>query len=192
MGNVYGYARVSSHDQRLNRQLDALAKFGVKREMVYSDRASGKDFERPAYRKLLETIQEGDTIAIKSIDRLGRNYEEILEQWRLLTKIRKVAVVVLDMPLLNTQSPCDGLTNMLISDIVLQLLSYIAQVERESIKRRQAEGIAAAQLRGVRFGRPKKTRPSFYDQIKKSYLKGCLTRKEAASKLGISVSTFDR
>ena len=163
-GNMYGYARVSSKDQNLDRQLDALVEFGVETNMVFSDKPSGKDFDRPEYRRLVETLADGDVVVIKSIDRLGRNYEEILAEWRAITKERKAAIVVLDMPLLDTREKRDGLTSVLISNIVLQLLSYVAQVERENIKQRQAEGIAAARARGVRFGRPKKNRegPNMY------------------------------
>ena len=138
-GNMYGYARVSSKDQNLDRQLDALAEFGVEADMVFADKASGKDFDRPEYRRLVASLAEGDVVVIKSIDRLGRNYEEILAEWRDITKERKAAIVVLDMPLLDTREKPDGLTSVLIADIVLQLLSYVAQVERENIKQRQAE-----------------------------------------------------
>lgn len=192
MSSVYGYARVSTRDQNLDRQLDALAESGVDQDNVFMDKASGKDFERPEYQRLLRVLRPEDVIVIKSIDRLGRNYDEILEQWRLLTKERGVAIVVLDMPLLDTRSHRNGLTSVLISDIVLQLLSYVAQMERESIKRRQAEGIAAAQARGVRFGRPKKKRPACYTSTKESFLGGHLTRREAATRLKVSASTFDR
>lgn len=192
MGSVYGYARVSTRDQNLDRQLDALAEFGVNRDNVFMDKASGKDFARPEYRRLLGALRPEDMVVIKSIDRLGRNYDEILEQWRLLTKERGVAIVVLDMPLLDTRNHHDGLTSVLISDIVLQLLSYVAQMERENTKQRQAEGIAAAQARGVRFGRPKKKRPACYASTKESYLGGHLTRQEAATRLKVSASTFDR
>jgi DNA invertase Pin-like site-specific DNA recombinase len=156
-GVMYGYARVSSRDQNLDRQLVALAEFGVEIANVFADKASGKDFDRPEYRLLIETLADGDVVVIKSIDRLGRNYEEILAEWRTITKERKAAIVVLDMPLLDTRERRDGLTSVLIADIVLQLLSYVAQVERENIKQRQAEGIAAAQARGVRFGRSPKS-----------------------------------
>lgn len=192
MGKLYGYARVSARDQNLDRQLDALKEFGINRDDIFMDKASGKDFARPEYQRLLYTLQPEDVVVIKSIDRLGRNYDEILEQWRQLVKERGVAIVVLDMPLLDTRNNRDGLTNVLISDIVLQLLSYVAQMERENIKQRQAEGIAAAQARGVRFGRPKKKRPACYVSTKESYLGGHLTRKEAAARLKISTSTFDR
>lgn len=191
-GRMYGYARVSSKDQNLDRQLDAFEAFGVPRDAIFADKASGKDFDRPEYRRLVESLAEGDAVVIKSIDRLGRNYEEILTEWRTITKERKAAIVVLDMPLLDTRERRDGLTNMLISDIVLQLLSYVAQVERENIKQRQAEGIAAAQARGVRFGRPKKKRPACYEATKASYLGGHITRQEAADRMKVCVSTFDR
>lgn len=191
-GRMYGYARVSSKDQNLDRQLDAFEAFGVPRDAIFADKASGKDFDRPEYRRLVESLAEGDVVVIKSIDRLGRNYEEILTEWRTITKERKAAIVVLDMPLLDTRERRDGLTNVLISDIVLQLLSYVAQVERENIKQRQAEGIAAAQARGVRFGRPKKKHPACYEATKASYLGGHITRQEAADRMKVCVSTFDR
>ena len=192
MGTTYGYARVSSRDQNLDRQLDALADFGVERARIFADRASGKDFERPQWRRLVGRLAEGDTLVVKSIDRLGRNYDEILAQWRRITKERRAAVVVLDMPLLDTRRERDGVTGVLIADIVLQLLSYVAQIERESIHPRQAEGIAAAQARGVRFGRPSKQRMALFEDAKRSYLSGHITRHEAAARLEVSVSTFDR
>lgn len=147
MATVYGYARVSSRDQNLNRQLDALSAYGVEPANVFADRASGKDFDRPQYRELLHALASGDVLVVLSIDRLGRNYSEILEEWRRITKELGAAIVVLDMPLLDTRArDCGGsdVTSTLIADIVLQLLSYVAQVERENIHRRQAEGIAAA------------------------------------------------
>lgn len=192
MGTTYGYARVSSRDQNLDRQLDALADFGVERARIFADRASGKDFERPQWRRLVGRLAEGDTLVVKSIDRLGRNYDEILAQWRRITKERRAAVVVLDMPLLDTRRERNGVTGVLIADIVLQLLSYVAQIERESIHQRQAEGIAAAQARGVRFGRPSKQRMALFEDAKRSYLSGHITRHEAAARLEVSVSTFDR
>lgn len=187
---VFGYARVSSRDQNLDRQLDALREFGV--EEVFADKASGRDFERPEWRRMVGLLSEGDLLVVKSIDRFGRNYEEILDQWRDITKTKGAEVVVLDMPLLDTRRERDGITGVLISDIVLQLLSYVAQVERESIHQRQAEGIAAAKARGVKFGRPEKKRPSAYKSTRESYLEGHLTRSEAAARLGVSVSTFDK
>lgn len=191
-GSVYGYARVSSREQNLDRQLAALEAFGVERVNVYADKASGKDFERPAWRELSELLAEGDVLVVKSIDRFGRNYEEIIEEWRRITKRCGAAVVVLDMPLLDTRRERGDITGVLIADIVLQLLSYVAQVERESIRQRQAEGIAAAKARGVKFGRPRKVRPQSYVSVRESYLAGCLTRAQAASQMGISISTFDK
>ena len=190
--SVYGYARVSSRDQNLDRQLDALAAFGVESGNVFADKASGRDFDRPEWRRLMGALRAGDVLVVKSIDRLGRDYEEIIEQWRRVTKERGVAVVVLDMPLLDTRARPDSVTGTFIADLVLQLLSYVAQVERENIKQRQAEGIAAAKARGVRFGRPAIRRPSCYEGTKASYLGGHISRREAAARMGVSVSTFDK
>lgn len=189
-GRTYGYARASSRDQNLDRQIDALEAFGV--DEVFADKASGRDFERPEWRRLVATLCEGDVLVVKSIDRFGRSYDEILEQWRGITKERGAAVVVLDMPLLDTRRGREGVTGVLIADIVLQLLSYVAQVERESIHQRQTEGIAAAKARGVRFGRPRKERPTSYVTTKASYLEGHITRSEAARRMKVSVSTFDK
>lgn len=191
-GRVYGYARVSTREQHLDRQMDALAEWGVLPRAIYADKASGKDFDRPAYRRLVRRLAPGDVLVIKSIDRLGRNYEEILEEWRAITRERGAAIVVLDMPLLDTRREHDGITGVLIADIMLQLLSYVAQVERENIRQRQAEGIAAAHARGVRFGRPRKSRPPMYADVRSKYLAKSITRKAAAVALQVSVSTFDR
>lgn len=191
-GRVYGYARVSSRDQNLDRQVDALIEYGIPERHVFADKASGKDFKRPRYKALMRKLQEGDVLVIKSIDRLGRNYEEILDEWRIITKRRKVAIVVLDMPLLDTRSTKENLTGVFIADIMLQLLSYIAQIERENTRQRQAEGIAAAKARGVKFGRPKIPKPPSYYRIKRAYLAGYMTRRQAAEYLGVSRSTFDK
>lgn len=190
--NTYGYARVSSRDQNLDRQIDALTAFGVAKRDLFTDKASGKDFDRPNYIRLMNKLKSGDTLVIKSIDRLGRNYSEILEEWRLITKGKGAAIVVMDMPLLDTRKEYEGATGMLIADIILQLLSYVAQVERENIRQRQAEGIASARARGVKFGRPKKPKPGIYEKTAKLYLEGSLTRAEAAKRLKVSASTFDR
>ena len=144
MARTYGCARVSTREQNLDRQMDALAEFGVAREDIFADKANGKDFERPQWISMKKALREGDVLVVKSIDRFGRSYEEIIEQWRDITKVRGAAVVVLDTPLLDTRRERDGITGVLIADIVLQLLSYVAQVERESIHQRQADGIAAA------------------------------------------------
>ena len=192
MVKTYGYARVSAKDQNLDRQLDALAQQGLCASMIFADKASGKDFERPEYQRMLHTLCAGDVLVIKSIDRLGRNYDEILDEWRRITKDIGAEVVVLDMPLLNTGDRVNGVTGALISDIVLQLLSYVAQVERENIRQRQSEGIAAAKARGVRFGRPKKKRPKCYEETKRQYVDGIITRKVAAQRNKVCVSTFDK
>lgn len=188
---TYGYARVSARDQNLDRQMDALAAFGVSGERVFADRASGKDFERPEYRRMLGSLRRGDVVVVKSIDRFGRNYEEILEEWRRITRDEGCAIVVLDMPLLDTRED-RGVTGRLISDIVLQLLSYVAEKERDFIRQRQAEGIAAAQARGVRFGRPPKRRPKSYKATKRAYLDGVITKREAAARLHVSPTTFEK
>ena len=188
---TYGYARVSARDQNLDRQMDALAAFGVSGERVFADRASGRDFERPEYQRLLGALRRGDVVVVKSIDRFGRNYEEILEEWRRITRGAGCSIVVLDMPLLDTRED-RGVTGRLISDIVLQMLSYVAEKERDLIRQRQAEGIAAAQERGVRFGRPPKKRPRSYAATKRAYLSGTITKKEAAGRLRVSPTTFEK
>ena len=187
--STYGYIRVSSRDQNADRQMIAMQNFGVDKSEIYLDKQSGKDFERPQYQKLLRKIKSGDTLVIKSIDRLGRNYDEILVQWRTITKQKKAAIVVLDMPLLDTRQNRD-LTGTLIADIVLQLLSYVAQTEREFIKQRQKEGIAAAKARGVKFGRAPIDRPAEYEQVKNRYLSGYCSARGVASKLNVTHKTF--
>ncbi len=188
---TFGYARVSSRDQNLDRQIRALEEFGVEEGLLFADKASGRDFERPAYRELVARMRPGDVLAVKSIDRLGRNYEEILAEWRAITKERGCSIVVLDMPLLDTRGGRD-LTGTLIADIVLQLLSYVAQVERENIRQRQAEGIAAARARGVRFGRPPKRKPRAFPGTRDAFLSGAITKREAAARLNVSAATFDK
>lgn len=188
---TYGYIRVSSRDQNEDRQRIAMHEAGVEDCRIYTDKQSGKDFERPGYRHVLRKLKPGDTLFIKSIDRLGRNYEEILEQWRLITKTKQAAIVVLDMPLLDTRQGRD-LTGTLIADIVLQLLSYVAQTEREFILQRQAEGIAAAKQRGVRFGRKPLERPASFETIYQKWKEGELSAREAANILHISHTTFLR
>lgn len=192
MGNqTYGYARVSAKDQNLARQIIALSNFGVQEEMIFQDKESGKDFNRKQYRRLMRKLKRGDIVVVKSIDRLGRNYDEIIEQWRFITKEKEAAIVVLDMPLLDTRQTRD-LTGTLIADIVLQLLSYVAQTEREAIRQRQAEGIAAAKARGVRFGARPKERPKCFDEYVKAYRAGEISARTAAERMGISHTTFLR
>lgn len=188
---IYGYARVSTREQNEDRQMIAMQQFGVAQTHIFLDKQSGKDFNRPAYRRLLNILQEGDTLVIKSIDRLGRNYEDILDQWRIITKEKKAAIVVLDMPLLDTRQN-RNLTGTLIADIVLQLLSYVAQTEREFIHQRQAEGIAAARQRGVRFGPPCKERSSNYEACLVAWREGSISAREAARRLQVAHKTFLR
>lgn len=185
----YGYIRVSTKEQNELRQVLALREAGIADRNIFLDKQSGKDFERQNYKKLMRKIKSGDTLVIKSIDRLGRNYDEILEQWRIITKEKGAAIVVLDMPLLDTQKNKD-LTGTLIADIVLQLLSYVAQTEREFIRQRQAEGIAAAKLQGVRFGRKPREKPPEYGSLKELWARGEISAREAARRLGITHRTF--
>ena len=190
MGRLYGYARVSTREQNLDRQLSALRDFGIEGRNIFSDKSSGRDFERPAWRRLMRCLAAGDVLVVKSIDRLGRNYEEILAVWRLITKERRAAIVVLDMPILDTRREADGITAVLIGDIVLQLLSYVAQVERENTHQRQAEGIAAAKARGVRFGRPPLPLPDNFQQVYRAWLSKKLTLRQAAQLCEMPKDTF--
>ena len=187
----YGYARVSTKEQNEQRQIVALEEFGLDRKQIFTDKQSGKDFERTNYRKLVRRLKEGDTLVVKSIDRLGRNYEEILEQWRIITKDKGTAIVVLDMPLLDTRRNRD-LTGTLIADIVLQLLSYVAQTEREFIRQRQAEGIAVAKAQGVRFGRPPLEKPEDFPAVQTAWQKKEISAREAARRLSVTHKTFLR
>ena len=190
---IYGYARVSTRDQKVDRQIDALRAFPLDEEHIYIDYFTGATFERPRYRALMERLRAGDVLVVKSIDRLGRNYAEILDQWHNLTRTAHVDVVVLDMPLLDTRASVASerdLTGTFIADVVLQLLSYIAQVERENIRQRQAEGIAAAKARGARFGRPLKERPLDWNKVRARIENGETTRVQAAEDLRISRNTL--
>ena len=189
MSNIYGYIRVSSKDQNEDRQLIALNEVGVERKNVYLDKKSGKDFDRPQYKKLLRKLKKDDLLYIKSIDRLGRNYEEILQQWRVLTKEKGIDIVVLDMPLLDTRRGKD-LMGTFLSDIVLQVLSFVAENERTNIKQRQAEGIAAAKSKGVKFGRPPLPLPDNFYEVHKAWRSKKLTLKEAANACNRPVGTF--
>lgn len=188
-GKTYGYIRVSSKEQHIERQLVALQQCGVESNCIFVDKNSGKDFVRDNYQLLLRTIKPGDTIVVKSIDRLGRNYDEILYQWHHITRELDTDIVVLDMPLLDTRAGKD-LTGTLISDIVLQLLSYVAQTEREFIRQRQAEGIVVAKERGVHFGRKPKEKPCNYEIVKERWKNGSISAREAARQLGTTHKTF--
>lgn len=189
MGGIYGYVRVSTKEQNEDRQLIALREMNIPDENIYTDKQSGKDFDRPAYQFMVSCFRENDVLYVKSLDRLGRNYDEILDQWRILTKEKKIDIVVLDMPLLDTRRGKD-LIGTFLSDIVLQVMSFVAENERANIRQRQAEGIAAAKLRGVRFGRPMKEKPADFDNIAQMFEDGQLTVLKAAEQLGVPKSTF--
>lgn len=189
MGAVYGYVRVSTREQNEDRQVIALRERDVPKKNIFIDKQSGKDFERPMYHRMLKILRRDDLIYVKSIDRLGRNYEEILEQWRILTKEKKVDIVVLDMELLDTRRGKD-LMGTFLSDIVLQVLSFVAENERRNIRQRQKEGIEAARLRGVRFGRPKRQVPDNFEQICCRWKNGEIIGKEAARLCNMPLTTF--
>ena len=186
---IYGYVRVSSADQHEDRQLVAMGALGVPPDHIFIDKQSGKDFERKGYRALIDRLEGGDLLYVKSIDRLGRNYEEIQNQWRVLTKEKGVDIVVMDMPLLDTRRGKD-LLGTLIADLVLNLLSFVAQSERESIRKRQAEGISAARARGVRFGRPVKEPPENFADLVKQWEAGALPFSELLARTGLKEATF--
>jgi len=188
---VYGYIRVSSTDQNESRQLIAMRERQIASKNIFVDKQSGKDFQRPAYRKLLKKVSPGDIIYVQSIDRLGRNYEEIQNQWHILTKKRGVDIAVIDMPLLDTKMSKD-LMGTFIADLVLQILSFVAQSERENIKKRQAEGIKAARERGVRLGRPIKNIPSNFPALAKMWEQGEMTVTELMKNTGLTKSTLYR
>lgn len=188
----YGYIRVSAKNQNPDRQLIALRECGIREKEIFLDKMSGKDFERPQYMKVLKRLKKGDLLVVKSIDRLGRNYGEILEQWRKITKEIGVDIQVLDMPLLNTNSMHENLTGVFISDLVLQILAYVAETERSFIRQRQAEGIAAAKSRGIKFGCEKNELPEQFEKYFQMWVEGEISTRKAAEELHISHSTFYR
>ena len=189
MGRSFGYIRVSSTDQHEDRQRIAMQEIGISESCIYMDKQSGKDFNRPKYSSMFRRIKEGDTIYIKSIDRLGRNYEDILEQWRKITKEKKADIVVLDMPLLDTRRAKD-LLGTFIADLVLALLSYVSENERSTIRIRQAEGIAAAKARGIRFGRRPAPLPSNFNEVYQKWANREITLTQAGAECGMPPSTF--
>ena len=188
---TYAYIRVSSVDQNEDRQLLAMNELKIPPDLIYMDKQSGKDFDRPEYKKLVEILEEGDLLYIKSIDRLGRNYEEIQNQWRILTKEKRIDIVVIDMEMLDTRRE-KNLLGTFIADLVLQVLSFVAQSERESIRKRQAEGIAVAKAKGVRFGRPIKKPPENFEFLIKEWERGNLTLEEVLEKTDLKEATFYR
>lgn len=187
----YGYVRVSSLDQNEERQLIEMKKLGIPEERIYKDKQSGKDFDRPNYKRLVRKLKKGDLLYILSIDRLGRNYEEIQSQWRYLTRDKEVDIAVIDMPLLDTRRGKD-LMGTFLADIVLQILSFVAQNERENIRKRQAQGIAAAKANGMKFGRPTLDIPKDFNSIVEKWENGFIRISEAAERCGMSEATFYR
>ena len=189
MNKVYGYVRVSSKEQNEDRQMIAMSEMHVPKENIYMDKQSGKDFNRAQYKRLVKRLREDDLLYIKSIDRLGRNYGEIIEQWRIITKIKRADIVVMDMPLLDTRKGKD-LMGTFLADIVLQVLSFVAENERGTIRQRQAEGIAAAKARGVRFGRPPMPLPANFQEVYRRWQNGILTNAEAARACDMPTASF--
>lgn len=189
---VYGYARVSSKDQNLDRQMRAFEEFGVKRRNIFSDRKSGKDFERRNYERLWSRLKSGDLLVIKSIDRLGRNYRAIIEEWNKITNVKNADILVLDMPLLDTRGKGETLIGKFISDVVLQVLSFVAENERDNIRTRQEEGIRAAKAKGVKFGRERIEKPRGFDETAAKYEAREITLKDALEKTALKRSTFYR
>lgn len=190
--STYAYVRVSTKEQNIERQLVALKPLSIPQKQIYCDYQSGKDFDRPAYKKLMSKIKEGDLLVIKSIDRLGRNYNDILAEWQYITKEIKADILVLDMELLDTRIRDGNLTGTLIADLVLQIFAYVAQTEREFIKQRQAEGIAVAKAKGVHFGRKRMELSDDFDELYQLWINEKISTREAGEKLGISHSTFYR
>lgn len=188
----YGYVRVSTREQNLERQILAMKEEGIEDKNIYADQMSGKDFDRPKYNRLMKKLKPRDLLVIKSIDRLGRNYTEILEQWRVITKNKKANIKVIDMPLLNTETGHGDLTGVFISDLVLQILAYVAETERAFIKQRQAEGIAIAKKNGVKFGREKLDLPRNFEEYHRLWKDKKISVREAAKAVGMSTSTFYR
>lgn len=188
----YGYIRVSTKEQNIDRQFSAMKKENIEMKQIYIDKASGKDFNRKRYRALMRKLKEGDELYIKSIDRLGRNYDEIIEEWNKITKDKKADIIVLDFPLLDTREKSENLTGKFISDMVLQVLSYVAQIERENTHQRQMEGIKEAKKRGVKFGRPKQEKPDEFMEDVKLWQKGEVSLRTGASILGVSHATFSK
>ena len=186
MGKKYGYVRVSTREQNEDRQLYSMQESGVEKKNIFVDKQSGCSFERPGYLRMMKKLKQGDVLYLHSIDRLGRNYEEILQQWQIITKEKRVDVVVLDMPLLNTGAREQDLTGTFIADLVLQILSYVAQTERDNIRKRQAEGIAAAKRKGIHCGREPKLPPDDFEEVVKGGRDHSYSGKEAAKKLGVS------
>lgn len=188
----YGYVRVSTKEQNIDRQISAILKEGIKMQNVYIDKASGKDFNREKYKSLMRRLKTGDELYVKSIDRLGRNYDEIIQEWHCITKVKKSEIVILDFPLLDTRNKINNLTGKFLADIVLQILSYVAQIERENTRQRQVEGIREAQKKGVRFGRRRKAVPEAFHGVAIRWQNGELSLRQAGKILGVSHTLIAR
>ena len=188
----YGYVRVSTTNQNVDRQVDDMYKFGLSDSQIFIDKESGKDFKRRNYCRLFKKLKKNDVLIVKAIDRLGRNYSMILDEWRKITKEKEAHIVVIDMPLLDTRTEGNNLIGKFIADLVLQILSFVAQNERETMKQRQAEGIKMAKLRGVKFGRPKVSIPVNFNDVSTQFLEGKITSFEACATLDLSRGTFFR
>lgn len=188
----YAYIRVSSKDQNIARQVEAMRSIGITKKQMYIDKQSGKDFNRKNYKRLVKKLKEGDALYIKSIDRLGRDYEEILDEWRFLTRNKNIDIIVLDFPLLDTRNRVNGVTGKFIADLVLQIFSYVAQVERENTKQRQAEGIRIAMKKGVHFGRPRKKKPDNFEEVYTLWKEEKISLREASRRTGVSHHTFSK
>lgn len=188
----YGYVRVSSKEQNIDRQMTAMKEQDIAKEKIFIDKATGKNFNRKSYRKLMSKVKPGDEIFIKSIDRLGRNYDEIIRQWKIITQEKAVNIVVIDFPLLDTRKKINGLTGTFIADLVLQIMSYVAQIERENTHKRQMEGIREAQKREVQFGRKSLTKPDNYDEVAELWRNGQISLRAGAKLLGVSHATFSK
>ena len=188
----YAYIRVSSKDQNIARQVEAMRSIGITKKQMYIDKQSGKDFNRKNYKRLVKKLKEGDALYIKSIDRLGRDYEEILDEWRFLTRNKNIDIIVLDFPLLDTRNRVNGVTGKFIADLVLQIFSYVAQVERENTEQRQAEGIRIAMKKGVHFGRPRKKKPDNFDEVYTLWKEEKISLREASRRTGVSHHTFSK
>ncbi len=186
----YGYIRVSTKEQNIDRQLSAILKEDIEMNKIYIDKTSGKNFNRKQYRKLIKKIKSGDELYIKSIDRLGRNYDEIIKEWNLITKGKNAEIIVLDFPLLDTRTKVSDITGKFIADIVLQILSYVAQIERENIKQRQMEGIREAKKKGIKFGRSKKEIPKEFDDVAEQWCNNKISLRNGAKQLNVSHTTF--
>ncbi len=188
----YGYARVSTREQNIDRQLSAILKEGIAQDRIYVDKASGKDFNRRKYKRMIKKLKEGDELYIKSIDRLGRNYDEIIKEWNRITKEKKTEIIVLDFPLLDTRSKAKDLTGKFMADIVLQILSYVAQIERENIRQRQREGIVEAKKRGIKFGRPRRQMPDNFQEVLTLWKEGRISLRKGADLLNVSHTMFSK